>query len=334
MTTAPAASSSAQRDLGLVVAGTAMNAGAVAQLVAQPLAKWDRRAPSILMLGTVNSPHVEHLAVAMRDRGHRVVVGGEVAPEYPPSTLPASGVDVRPLEHPAALWLWRLAREVRPAVVHAHWLPASPFHAALLRLRPLIAMAWGSDVFKANRAATLRSRYALRHADLAMADSLALLLGMQDLGAQPAASYLLNWGVDLKRFAPPASREAERQALGLGPGPVVLSPRALAPNYNPRVILDAFESVRRNVPDAQLILKHLGTGQPDVGRPLPEGTVVIGHVPYDELARYYRAADVCVSIPASDSSPRSVWEAMACGCACVLSDLPWVHELIVSGRHA
>ena len=41
-----------------------------------------------------------------------------------------------------------------------------------------------------------------------------------------------------------------------------------------------------------------------------------------------------MSIPRSDSSPRSVWEAMGCGCPCVLSDLPWTSELIEPGRHA
>ena len=48
----------------------------------------------------------------------------------------------------------------------------------------------------------------------------------------------------------------------------------------------------------------------------------------------FRAAEVTVSIPRSDSSPRSVWEAMAAGSATVLSDLPWAHELIEDGRHA
>jgi glycosyltransferase involved in cell wall biosynthesis len=55
---------------------------------------------------------------------------------------------------------------------------------------------------------------------------------------------------------------------------------------------------------------------------------VVGHVPYEQMPDFYRAADVCVSIASSDSSPRSVWEAMACGVPVVLSDLPWVHELI------
>ncbi len=60
----------------------------------------------------------------------------------------------------------------------------------------------------------------------------------------------------------------------------------------------------------------------------------MGHVPYETMADYYRAADVCVSIASSDSSPRSAWESLACGCPLVVSDLPWVHELIDPDRHA
>ena len=75
------------------------------------------------------------------------------------------------------------------------------------------------------------------------------------------------------------------------------------------------------------------------GSPSPEwadapGIKVIGRIAYDEMADLFRAADVTVSIPASDSSPRSVWEAMAAGSATVLSDLSWVDELIEDDRDA
>jgi glycosyltransferase involved in cell wall biosynthesis len=289
--------------------------------------------PKVLMLGTVNTPHVEHMAIAMRERGHQVVVAGEITPAYPPSVLPENGIPVRPLELPAFFWLRRVWREERPDVVHANWLPSFAFLAAALRLRPLVAMAWGSDVYGASPATLRKAGYAVRRADVAMSDSDDLLRRVIELGAEPAATFLLNWGVDLEAFAPVADRRPLRRALGLPEdGPVVLSPRALGPLYNPEVIVDAFATTARDAPGAQLVLKHIGTAPPALL--LPDSARLVGHVPYEQLPTYYQAAEVCVSIPSSDSSPRSVWEAMACGCACVISDLPWVHELIEDGRHA
>jgi glycosyltransferase involved in cell wall biosynthesis len=116
---------------------------------------------------------------------------------------------------------------------------------------------------------------------------------------------------------------------------VILSPRSLTAVYNPGTILAAFELLADDVPGVQLVLKHMGDGTPGFDRLAASGRVhVVGHVPYEQMAWYYQAADVCVSIPSSDSSPRSVWEAMACGCPVVLSDLPWVHELITPDRDA
>jgi glycosyltransferase involved in cell wall biosynthesis len=145
----------------------------------------------------------------------------------------------------------------------------------------------------------------------------------------------MRWGVDLDLFSPAADRAAAKRELDLPDAPVVLSARGLAPVYNPDVVLSAFELLRERLPDALLVLKHLGPGEPELaGRPLPPGVRIVGNVPYEQLPAYFRAADVCLSIPRSDSSPRSVWEAMACGCPCVLSDLPWTSELIEDARHA
>jgi glycosyltransferase involved in cell wall biosynthesis len=115
----------------------------------------------------------------------------------------------------------------------------------------------------------------------------------------------------------------------------VLSPRSLAPVYNIPTILAAFERVGDDLPDAQLVLKHMAVTDSRLGElPHPDRVHLVGHVPYETMADYYRAADVCVSIASSDSSPRSAWEALACGCPLVVSDLPWVHELIEPDRHA
>jgi L-malate glycosyltransferase len=296
------------------------------------------------MLGAVNHPHVEHLALAMRERGFEVVVGGDTLPDLPPSTLPAAGVELRaaPRRSRGSLggaaahvgWVRALLRELRPDVVHAHWLPGFAFFAALAGARPLVAMAWGSDVLRARRAQALANRVAVRRAVLAMADSQALLDRLVALGADRSRCVLINWGVDLELFRP-GDRGALRAELGLGDGPVVLSPRSLMPIYNPRVIVDGWAQVAAERDDVQLVLKHMGVVNEVLGDlPFPDRVHVVGHVEYERMAAYYGAADACVSIASSDSAPRSVFEAMACGAPCVISDLPWVHEQIGDGREA
>jgi glycosyltransferase involved in cell wall biosynthesis len=295
------------------------------------------------MLGPVNHPHVEHLALAMHERDLDVTAAGDSEPDLPASVLPAAGIEVRPA--PRALrrtpagaaahvrWIRELDRELRPDVVHAHWLCGYAAFAALAGASPLVAMAWGSDVLRADRLRTLAARIALRRSRIAMADSRALLERLVELGASREATVLVNWGVDLETFAPvDGARPELRESLGLGIGPVILSPRSLTPVYNPATILAAFALVAEERPRAELLLKHMGAGAPPVSA--APGVRVIGHVPYEQMAAYYQAADVCVSIPSSDSSPRSVWEAMACGCPVVVSDLPWVRELIVPGQDA
>jgi glycosyltransferase involved in cell wall biosynthesis len=289
----------------------------------------------ILMLGPLKNVHVEHMAVAVRQRGYDVIVAGEEWGEAQDSSLADHGIEVHVRTWPTARWMRSVLRETRPDVVHAHWMPIAA-QALLYGARPLIATAWGSDVFLAGRLQRATYRLLARHAEAVMADSEALADALRSLGAAAERTMVLGWGVDLDAFSPATTDRSEiRRGLGLPPGPMILSCRWLRDLYNPKVIVRAFERVADDIDDVTLVLKHLGREAPDLG-PLryPERVRIVGEVSYDELAQYYRAADVCVSIPSSDSSPRSVWEAMACGAPCILSDLPWVHELIRHEQHA
>ena len=288
------------------------------------------------MLGPVNSPHLEDQALAVRNRGHHVHVAGAAWPDLPPSSLTAQGIPVSLMERPWPLSLRRLLRRLHPDIVHAHFLPFAG-GAALVGARPLVATAWGSDVYRAGWRESLGNRLAVRRADAIVADSSALLERMIELGAPRGRTALLNWGVDLERFTPldAARRAALKKSLGLGSGPVILSSRGLGDVYNPETVLEAFGRIADQFPGAQLVVKHGGTERPPFDDlPFRDRTHLVGRVDYKTMRDYYRAAEIFVSIPWSDSSPRSVWEAMACGSACVLSDLPWVHDLIVPGTHA
>jgi hypothetical protein len=111
---------------------------------------------------------------------------------------------------------------VQPDVTHAHWLCGFACFAALAGAKPLVAMAWGSDVLRADWPKRVANRVALNRAVLAMADSQTLLKAMVDLGGHRESMLLMSWGVDLKRFRPTErERSAVRAELGLPEGRII-----------------------------------------------------------------------------------------------------------------
>src|SRR5512133_2691085 len=117
---------------------------------------WSRRAVAerlrVLVAGWLNSPHVAAWAELVGNAGHDVHVVGRVAPGWPELELAV------PSHRLSATWppplrglhmsraLGRIAHELDPDLVHAHYLPEYGWMAARENLRPLISSAWGSDV--------------------------------------------------------------------------------------------------------------------------------------------------------------------------------------------
>ena len=61
---------------------------------------------------------------------------------------------------------------------------------------------------------------------------------------------------------------------------------------------------------------------------LEDYVIWLGYIKYEDMQMYYNASDVVISVPSSDSSPKSVYEAMFCKKPVVISDLEWSYELI------
>jgi glycosyltransferase involved in cell wall biosynthesis len=212
--------------------------------------------------------------------------------------------------------------------------------AAREGLHPLVCSAWGSDVFGVRGIGRRRSKCALDGSDLVLADSTDLAVATRMLAGRDVPVEVVRWGLDVEGFAP-GDTAAARAALGLEEaGPVVMSARGFKPVYKPELQLEAFAQIRQRWRDARLLLKYQHEGVPSwvltaVDRlGLREAVTMLGNLPFDRMRDVYRAADVVLSVPSSDSSPRSVWEAFACGRPVVLSDLPWARDELEPDRHA
>jgi glycosyltransferase involved in cell wall biosynthesis len=245
----------------------------------------------------------------------------------------------------------RLVRRYRPDLLVAHWvIPNGP--PALLAARlggvPLAVGLHGSDVFLAERAKPIgdRARGVFRAAAAVTACSPDLAERAMRLGALPAETVTIPYGVDHERFRPAAAaaREATRRELGLRPGErLVLAGGRLVHKKGLDVAIGAFatEAVR-GAGLARLVLFGYGdlleTLRAQVARlGLEERVLFTGRVERDRVPALYAAADLFLLPSVHDHAgnvdglPNTLLEAMATGLPIVASDVVGVPTVIDQG---
>lgn len=244
-------------------------------------------------------------------------------------------------------WIHRYLKRVDPDILHAHQLTGAGWLGVLARRHPFIVSAWGSDLLvepQRSRFRRLLLQRVLRACDALTAPSRTTLDAAEALGVPARKLHLIPWGIETGVFRPePADRAQTRAQLGLAAtARIVLCTRALTPLYNLHVLLEAFAPVCRQLPDSRLVLLRYNAdaGYADTlekraaALGLAEKVLWLPAQPsLEAMARLYRAADLTVSIPASEGYGFSVLEAMACGCPTLISDLPVFDPELAQGVH-
>lgn len=236
----------------------------------------------------------------------------------------------------------KIINREKPDILHAIELDEG-FAAASSGFHPLVMTPNGSDLLvwaKKHLLVRIIAKYVFSKADVVTSDSVPLKEASIALGAPKDRNYIIQWGVDLTQFSPEVDGGKIREQYNLGDSPLIISSRALMPNYNNDTIIRCLPEVLKEVPlvkimfvygfrDRESEMKRLAT---DLG--VDNSTIFVGPVDYQEMPHYFAASDVCLSVPSSDSSPRAVYEAMACGVPPILSDLPWTKDFITPEQNA
>lgn len=236
----------------------------------------------------------------------------------------------------------QIVRAIKPHILHAHFVHQYGWLAALSGFHPLVMTAWGTDILSLPHASrsglgNLLTQFTLKKSDSITGTSEYMKGEIIKLGANPNKISVIHWGVELERFRPEVDTTDLRLRLSIkDTHKVVLSNRNQIALYNNDMVIRAMASVLKTFPDTILILQNSGGSLEMQLRNLAEEVGISKSVrflpqfTYDDMPALYALSDVYVSVPSWDGGPVSLVEAMACGAAPIISDVPgpmeWVQD--------
>ncbi len=278
-----------------------------------------------------------------------------------PSNRPVAAVRIHRVNCPphfamrygTLLELAHIAREVKPDLVHAHYLShfglVAGVYNRLFGPVPTLLSGWGSDIFAVRMQwmrRMIRKSVEWSDAVTVTSPSAAEVLTSR-FGVQPVKVRVINWGIDLGVFWRRTEDDGivMRRRLDLNPEVrIVLSPRTASPRYRIDRILEGFASALPRHENASLVIVRGARGRAGYVQRLVNLARHYGvteHVRLlhevqspEEMASLYSIADATVSVPVSDQFGTCVVEAMACGSVPIVSRLRAYGQYLCDGSNA
>src|SRR5579862_2838492 len=307
----------------------------------------------ILGIGDAKSRHFARWATRLAERGHEVhIASGRVNPR----AGELDGLHVHQYQEIDPLLrvplvrrfrmvpaLERVAAEIRPDVVHSHYLLPYGLWTARAGLEPLVVSPWGKDAI----VDAWNSPEAEKRASVGLAPGRALAYvvnsqALEDasvrLGADRAKFHRIYWHARIDGYSPEHADRARWSELGWPDDAVVcLSLRNFRPYSNLDVVLKAFAKARQEAPELRLFSSAGGGWTRDefdrLARELGvEPYMAVQDVPAGELPSVTASADFAVTLADVDSSPASLLETMASGVPLVVGLAPSMDEWIQQGE--
>lgn len=206
----------------------------------------------------------------------------------------------------------------------------------------------GSDVIKVPMKYPIVKifyRYFYRHADAIIQDSIIAQDHGLNYGASTKFNHVIEYGVNFIKFNSRLQKGIARKYLNLNnKQKMVFSSRGGYKNsaswdetnsiYNLDIIIKSIPAVKKYFPDVCFVFSNSGnvSYQNDAEK-LIHDLEIQNNILFterldhnNEIPSFTIDADLVISVPNTDSSPLSVYEAMACKTPVIISDLPWYKD--------
>ena len=287
--------------------------------------------------------HTERWIRWFSDRGHECHLLTVQPGPVPGVTVHdiSAGFGPKPLRYGFSLIkVRRLLNRIQPDLLNTHFLTGYGYWGRFSGFHPNVLTVWGDDVYVTpfeNGVKNRLARMALADCDALTGDSSDILAVAADLGADPALSFRILWGVDFEIFKP-GGDPRWRQKLGFTDEHILyFSPRSYTqPYYNIDTVIEAAALVKDREPRARFLFSgYEGDPEPFRRKAAAAGIedvmAMIGRLPHHEFATALQSCDVFISVPSVDATAVSLLEAMACARGIIISSLPSSLEWIADG---
>lgn len=291
----------------------------------------------ILFIADGRSTHTQRWVEYFAERGHEVHLI-----TYDPMDRTIPGVTEYVLTSrwnnlylaflPRHIAIKRLVKQIRPDLIHAHFIAKYGFHLPDLKFHPSVVSAWGDDVLilpKKNRFIAYYTKKVLDSADLIYAVSHNIENNIiRNFSIPEQRVSYFPFGIDTGTFSPiPVTRTASSATI------TIFSNRGFFPVYDNETLVRGFAKAYGKNPALRLTLKGEGPLEQQV-RNLVKSLNISDVVTFTKKTAYrhvpddYRRADIFVTTSVSDGTPVSLLEAMASSLPCVATAVGGIPEWI------
>jgi glycosyltransferase involved in cell wall biosynthesis len=233
-----------------------------------------------------------------------------------------------------ALRKW--VKELKPDLLIGYRTTSYGFMAALSGFQPyVIAVQGETDLWPYNPFTLplkkLFKRYAIKKASMIHAWGANMVPSLLEHGAREEQILVMPRGIDIDKFSFAERNFGNRKIK-------VIVTRSLYPEYHHKTIIKAISILKKEGREIDLVIVGEGVCKEELGQLVDEyglasQVTFMGYVTQKELPVLLNQSDFYISTPETEGTSASLFEAMACGCIPIVSDLPANRAWIKHGEN-
>jgi len=202
---------------------------------------------------------------------------------------------------------------------------------------PVVVSARGSDINDFPRFRTIKPliQHTLSLANHVISVCNALKDTMVGLGCSSKKIKVIPNGIDSNRFYMLSRKKARKDLKLKNDRKIILSVGALIPRKGHHLTIEAMHELIQAMPEAHLYIAGRGEYEETLKKlvlekELSECISFLGHVPNEELLKWYSAADVFCLASSMEGWANVIMESMACGTPVVATNVWGAPEIITN----